>query len=196
MDHQLEVIEAQMAFLNEADRLKSVQRATRLHDNSRFENSAEHSWHIALYAMVLKDHAPKGCDIDRVIKMLLIHDIVEIDAGDAPIHGNHDPQEMQAKELAAADRLFNLLPEDQATEFRALWDEFEQAETPDAKFAKAIDRIPSPLANMANGGGSWTDYNVSLDDLDKRVGVLVAKGSPILWQWLRGKISAWFQKLS
>ena len=196
MDHQLEVIEAQMAFLNEADRLKSVQRATRLHDNSRFENSAEHSWHIALYAMVLKDHAPKGCDIDRVIKMLLIHDIVEIDAGDAPIHGNHDPQEMQAKELAAADRLFNLLPEDQATEFRALWDEFEQAETPDAKFAKAIDRIPSPLANMANGGGSWTDYNVSMDDLDKRVGVPVAKGSPILWQWLRGKISAWFHKLS
>jgi len=189
-------LDAQMAFLNEVDKLKSVSRATRLHDNSRFENSAEHSWHIALYAMILGDYTPKGCNVDRVIRMLLIHDIVEIDAGDAPIHGNHDAQEMLQKELAAADRLFGMLPSGQATEMRALWDEFEQAETPDSRFAKALDRIPSPLANIANGGGSWTDYNVSLDDLDRRVGVPVEKGSPVLWRWLSKKISAWYEKKS
>lgn len=189
-------LDAQMAFLNEVDQLKSINRATRLHDNSRFENSAEHSWHIALYAMILSHYAPDGCDINRVIRMLLIHDIVEIDAGDAPIHGDHDAEEMHQKELAAADRLFGMLPNDQSRELRALWDEFEAADSPDARFAKAIDRIPSPLANMANGGGSWTDYNVSLADLDLRVGTPVKKGSPVLWTWLREKISAWYQNKS
>ena len=189
-------LEAQMAFLCEVDKLKTIHRATRLHDDSRFENSAEHSWHIALYALVLKDYAPKGCDINRVIRMLLIHDIVEIDAGDAPIHGDHDQADMERKEREAADRLFGMLPISQAKELRALWDEFEQAQTLDARFAKALDRMPSPLANIANGGGSWTDYNVSIDDLDRRVGVPVEKGSPVLWRWLRGKISAWYEKKS
>jgi len=184
---------AQMAFLNEADRLKSIERATRLHDNSRFENSAEHSWHIALYAMVLKDYAPQGCDINRVVQMLLIHDIVEIDAGDAPIHGDHDPAEMMQKEQAAADRLFRMLPEVQAKQIRALWDEFEKAATPDARFAKALDRMPSPLANMANGGGSWKDYAVTLENLDTRVGVPITKGAPKLWEWLRPVIRRWYQ---
>lgn len=187
-------LDRQMAFLCEVDRLKSIERATRLHDNSRFENSAEHSWHIALYAMVLKDYAPQGCDINRVIKMLLIHDIVEIDAGDAPIHGDHDAVEMHQKEMAAAERLFGMLPEAQAKDFRALWDEFEQAETVDAQFAKALDRVPSPLANMANGGGSWSEYNVTLAQLDTRVGVPISRGAPRVWEWLRPVIQKWFQR--
>src|SRR5210317_808230 len=122
-------IDAQLAFLTEADKLKTVLRGTTLCDGSRRENSGEHSWHIALYAMVMAEHAIRPVNIDLVIKMLLIHDIVEIDAGDNPIHGNHDPAEMELIEQAAAERLFGLLPADQAGAFRALWDEFEAAET-------------------------------------------------------------------
>lgn len=183
-----------MNFLSEMDKLKTVLRGTRLHDNSRHENSAEHSWHIALYALTLREHAPAGCDINKVINMLLIHDIVEIDAGDNPIHGEYDKAEMEALELKAADRLFGLLPADLARDFRALWDEFEAAESDEAKFAKALDRIPAPMANMDNGGGSWVDYNVSLDDLDRRVGTPINRGFPAMWSWLRPKIHDWFKR--
>ena len=183
---------AQVAFLNEADRLKSVLRASRLHDDSRFENSAEHSWHVMLHAFVLAEHAPDGVSPTRVLQMLLLHDIVEIDAGDTPIHGDVDHAAQEAAEQAAAERLFGLLPADQGAAYRALWDEFETAETPDAQFAKAIDRLTTPLANMENGGGSWTNYNVSLDDLDARVGTPMQRGAPRIWAWLRPKLAQWF----
>ena len=187
-------LDKQMGFLCEMDKLKSILRATRLHDNSRFENSAEHSWHITLYAMTLAEYAPKGCDMTKVTQMLLLHDVVEIDAGDNPIHGEYDKDEMAAKEIAAANRLFNLLPPDQAVQFRILWDEFEAAKTPEAKFAKALDRIPAPLANMDIGGGSWAEYNVSLADLDQRVGTPISSGAPAIWNWLRPKIRDWFAR--
>lgn len=185
---------AQFTFLQEIDKLKSILRATPLADNSRLENSGEHSWHICMYAMVLADQAGADVDINRVIKMLLIHDIVEIDAGDNPIHGDFDPKEQEAKELAAADRLFNLLPADQAVEFRALWDEFEAAETPDAVFGKSLDRVQPLLSNMASGGGSWTEYNVTLDQIDSRVGVKVKRGAPAVWTYVRGLIAPFFGK--
>lgn len=185
-------LEAQISFLNEADRLKSVLRASRLHDNSRFENSAEHSWHVMLHAFVLADHAPDGVSTNRVLKMLLLHDIVEIDAGDNPIHGNVDNAAQDAAEQAAADRLFGLLPADQEADYRAIWDEFEAAETPDAQFAKAIDRLTTPLANMENGGGSWTEYDVTLEQLDARVGTPMQRGAPKLWAWLRPRLVAYF----
>lgn len=121
-----------LAFLIEVDRLKTVTRATKLCDNSRRETSGEHSWHIAMYAWVLAEHAHARIDIARVLKMLLIHDLVEIDVGDAPIHGNHNIAEIEAKEAAAADRIFGLLPDAQGQELRALWDEFESAESDDA----------------------------------------------------------------
>lgn len=187
-------LDRQMNFLCEMDRLKSVLRATRLHDDSRFENSAEHSWHIAMYALTLAEYAPKGCDMTKVVQMLLLHDVVEIDAGDNPIHGDYNKKEMEAKEQLAADRLFGLLPEDQAAQFRNLWDEFEAATSPEAKFAKALDRIPAPLANMDIGGGSWTEYNVTLEDLDQRVGTPIETGAPAMWNWLRPKIRDWFQQ--
>ena len=185
-----ERLEAQIAFLTEADRLKSVLRASRLIDSSRRENSAEHSWHVMLYAAVLADHAPEGVRIDRVLRMLLLHDIVEIDAGDAPIHGTVDHAAMAAKEAAAADRLFGLLPADQAADFRALWDEFEAAHSPDARFAKAIDRFQTPIANLASGGGTWAEYGVTMDQMDARVGTPIGRGAPGLWAWLRPRIAA------
>lgn len=186
---------AQIAFLSEADKLKSVLRASRLHDGSRRENSAEHSWHVMLYALVLADQTGPEVRIDRVIRMLLLHDIVEIDAGDNPIHGVIDTQAQDAAERAAADRIFGLLPEDQQTAFRALWEEFEAAETPDAVFAKSIDRMQTPISNLANGGGTWTDYDVTLSQLEHRVGTPVRRGAPAVWDWLQPKLRAFFDGL-
>ena len=185
-------IDDQFAFLTEADKLKSTLRATMLCDGSRHENSGEHSWHIALYALILAEHANRPVNIDRVIRMLLIHDLVEIDAGDAPIHGDHDPAEQARIEQAAADRIFGLLPLDQAASLRALWDEFEAAETDDAIFAKSIDRVQPVLANLLTGGRSWIDYNVTREQVESRVGTKVAKGAPAIWQSLKARIDKWF----
>lgn len=187
-------LDAQVAFLLEADRLKSITRASYLADHSRHENSAEHSWHIALFAFVLADQAPDGVDINRVIRMLLLHDLVEIDAGDAPIHGQFDADEMARKEIAAATRIFGLLPADQAVEFRALWDEFEAASSVDATFAKSLDRFQPPVLNLAANGGSWPDYNVTEDKITARVAPAISRGAPGLWDWLKPRISAWFTK--
>jgi len=186
-------LDAQIDFLREADQLKSVLRASRLIDGTRRENSAEHSWHISLFALVLGDQAARDVDINRVVKMLLLHDLVEIDAGDAPIHGFVDHAAQAAKEQAAADRLFGLLPPDQATDFRALWDEFEAATTSDAQFAKAIDRFQVPITNLATGGGTWAEYNVTMKQMETRVGVPVQLGAPGLWAWLRPKLDAYFK---
>ncbi len=183
---------AQLAFLHEADSLKTVLRGTPIHDGSRRENSAEHSWHIMLYALTLAEHATREIDIARVLKMLLLHDIVEIDAGDNPIHGDHDPAEMEAAEQAAADRLFGLLPPDQATEYRALWDEFEAAESDDAIFAKSLDRIQPVVANLQSGGGTWSEYNVTYQQLETRVGVKAKRGAPTVWAHIEHHIRAWF----
>ncbi len=185
--------EAQFAFLREIDGLKTVLRGTPICDNSRRENTAEHSWHIAMFALVFADHAGPGVDIARVVKMLLLHDIVEIDAGDNPIHGQYDAAEQEAKELIAADRLFGLLPDDLARDFRATWDEFEAATTPDAKFAKSLDRLQPLMMNIASGGGSWTDYNVTLEQLDQRVGTKAKPGAAKLWELFRAKALPFFK---
>lgn len=187
-----ERIAAQIAFLSEADKLKSVLRASKLHDGSRRENSAEHSWHVMLYALVLADHAAPDVKIDRVLKMLLLHDIVEVDAGDNPIHGHVDAKAQEAAEAAAADRIFGLLPDDQEHEFRTLWEEFEAAETPDAVFAKSIDRVQTPIGNLANGGGTWREYNVSYDQLADRVGTPIKRGLPSVWAWLNPRLQSFF----
>lgn len=185
-------ISAQLAFLTEADRLKSVNRATTLCDASRRENSAEHSWHIALYALTMSEHAIRPVNVGRVIQMLLLHDIVEIDAGDAPIHGAPDPEAQAALEQAAADRLFGLLPPDQRDTYRALWEEFEAAETDDAIFAKSIDRVQPVIANLETGGGSWIEYSVTTAQLETRVGAKVKRGAPAIWEALKLRIDRWF----
>ena len=182
-------LEAQFDFLNQADRLKSVLRATTLCDGSRPENSGEHSWHLALYALVLADQAGPDVDINRVIRMLLIHDLVEIDVGDVPIHSQnglaHSSSETTAAEARAADRIFGLLPIGLRDDLRALWDEFEAADSPDARFAKSLDRVQPVMANLMSGGGTWTTYNVTFDQLETRVGAKIAKGAPRLWEWVR-----------
>lgn len=189
-------LDAQIAFLNEADKLKSVIRATTLCDGARYENSGEHSWHVALYALVLGEHAPEGVDISRVIKMLLLHDLVEIDAGDAPIFGDHDIAALEADEAKAADRIFGLLPADQGKTLRALWEEFEAAETPDAIFAKSLDRFQPPNQNLVSNGGSWTDYGVSYETIETRVGSKIDRGAPVLWNWIAPRIKDWFKARS
>jgi len=185
-------VDQQLRFLIEADKLKSTLRATKLCDGSRRENSGEHSWHIALYAMTLAEHANRSIDVSRVIRMLLIHDLVEIDAGDVPIHSDHDVEKQLQEEKAAADRIFSLLPGDQAREFRSLWDEFEASETDDAVFAKSIDRVQPVIANLENDGGTWPEFNVTAEQLELRVGVKVQRGAPTLWNALRSRIDAWF----
>lgn len=189
-------LDAQMAFLVEADRLKTVSRASRLIDNSRYENSAEHSWHVALYALTLADQAPEGCDTFKVIQMLLLHDLVEIDAGDAPVFSDFDQAEIEAAEQKAADRIFGLLPVDQAHAFRAIWDEFEAAQSPEAQFAKSLDRFAPPVQNLNSGGGSWVEYNVSWDRLANRIGGKIERGAPGLWAWLAPRAKAFLDHLS
>lgn len=186
----------QLAFLDEADRLKGVLRATTVMGGARPENSGEHSWHLALYALVLADQAGPGVDINRVIRMLLIHDLVEIDTGDVPIHANngqsHGSADVLAAEQAAADRIFGILPSDIADDLRALWEEFEAAETPDAIFAKSLDRVQPVMQNMAAGGGTWSTYGVTFDQLESRVGAKVARGAPALWAGVRDRARRFF----
>ena len=190
--HTSERLTQQIEFLIEVDRLKSILRANRICDGTRRENSAEHSWHIALYALTLAEHAREPIAIDRVLKMLLIHDLIEIDAGDTPIHGTYDVAKTEAIERAAADRIFGMLPTDQGQEFRRLWDEFEAAETNDAVFAKSIDRVQPVICNLETNGGTWTDYNVTREQLESRVGWKVEKGAPAVWAHLKDRIAAFF----
>ena len=185
-----------LAFLAVADRLKCVLRAGRLCDGSRRENTAEHSWHLALYALVMGGIAGPGVDPARVIRMLILHDLVEIDTGDVPIHANggasHHSRGQVAAEQAAARRIFGLLPQAQGQGFRALWDEFEAAETPYAIFGKALDRAQPVVLNLASDGGTWPEYNVTYDQLVARVGRQIERGAPGLWQWLDERARQWF----
>ncbi len=185
-------LEQQTAFLNEADKLKSVVRATELCDSSRYENSAEHSWHLTLYALVLADQAGPDVDINLVIKMLILHDLVEVDAGDNPIFGNVDAAAMEAQEQIAADRIFGLLPNDLRDDLRGIWEEFEAAETPSAQFAKSLDRFQPPMQNLQSGGGSWVDFDVTEQMIADRVGAKISIGAPALWDFARAKIAAFF----
>lgn len=172
---------AQLRFLLEADRLKTVIRGSRIADGSRRENVAEHSWHIALFALVLSRHAAARVDPLRVVSMLLIHDLVEIDCGDTPLFDEAGAAGQAEREARAAERLFGLLPDDQAEAFRRLWDEFETAATADARFAKTIDRLQPILLNHAVGGGTWTDYGVD-EARERRLTSRIADGSPALWR--------------
>lgn len=186
-------LEQQIAFLNEADKLKNTIRATELCDNSRYENSAEHSWHLTLYALVLADQAGPGVDINLVIKMLILHDLVEIDAGDNPIFGDLDHAAIAVQEQAAADRIFGLLPNNIRDELRAVWEEFEAAHSPSAQFAKSLDRFQPPMQNLQSGGGSWTDYNVTEQQIHDKVGSKIMIGAPALWDYAKGRIAAFFE---
>ena len=170
-----------IAFILELDKLKRVTRKSRPIGLDRFENSAEHSWQIALFAHALSAYAPPGCDINRVIRMLLVHDLGEIDAGDVPFHAPETHAGQQAGEQQAAERLFGLLPPAQASEFRDLWDEFEAAISDDAKFAKALDRFQPMIHNAATDGGTWVEMSVTLEQIKTRCQPPISGGAPALW---------------
>ncbi|MDO5648806.1 HD domain-containing protein [Paracoccus sp. (in: a-proteobacteria)] len=176
-------------FLAQADRLKSVLRATRIHSGRR-ENSAEHSWHVALWALILGGSA-------RAVRMLILHDLVEVDTGDIPIHAgdgsSHSGAAQIAAEQAAADRLFGLLSAGQGAAFRAIWDEFGANVSPDAVFAKSLDRAQPVWLNICAGGGTWGDYNVTWDQLQSRVAAKIERGAPELWAWLEPQARAFFE---
>lgn len=175
----------QLAFVLEIDKLKAVYRQTTVkEDKNRYENSAEHSWHIALTAQILKEYAQHPVDIERVVKMLLIHDIIEIDAGDLFAFAEQKDHVQQAlKEAQAAERLFGLLPALQHQQYKALWFEFEAAETDDAKFAKSMDRILPLVQNMNNQGGSWAQHKISQPQVLARNKHLEYI-APKLWQYV------------
>ncbi|ENI8075990.1 TPA: HD domain-containing protein [Vibrio vulnificus] len=177
----MERLNKQLVLLMELDKLKSVLRRTRVKSaDKRLENSAEHSWHVALMALLMEEHANEPVNIGRVVKMLLLHDVVEIDAGDTFVYDAVASEQQAEKELAAAQRLFGMLPADQGEELLQLWLEFEAAQTADAKFGKALDRIIPMLLNYHNQGQSWQEHGVTrLQALT--VNQKIDLGSHVLW---------------
>jgi putative hydrolase of HD superfamily len=174
-------LEQQLNLLMELDKLKAVLRRTRVRcADGRFENSAEHSWHVAMMALLLQEHANEPVDIAKVVKMLLLHDMVEIDAGDTFVYDTAAYETQQQTELEAAKRLFGMLPDDQGEALFSVWREFEAAESADARFAKALDRLIPMLLNYHNDGQSWIENNVSKQQV-MQVNQRIEKGSQVLW---------------
>lgn len=179
-------LEQQITFILELDKLKHVLRQSILLDTSRRENDVEHSWHFAMMVMVLGEYAPAGTDLTRVMKMALVHDIVEIDAGDVFIYGEQAGK--AERERAAADRIFALLPPDQAAEIRGLWDEFEDGTTPEARFAKALDRIGPLLLNYYTQGKMWRQNGVKAEQVRAKNYAVLTEGTPELADYMRRMI--------
>lgn len=177
-----ERLHEQLEFIHEIDKVKQIIRRTKLFNSDRRENDAEHSWHLALMAMVLHEHANEPVDLLRVIKMVLIHDLVEIDAGDVFFFDktqNHDNRE---EERIAAERIFGLLPHDQGEELKALWIEFEERTTVDARFASVLDRLEPMLQNASNQGGTWIEHDVRFDEVLKSK-LIMKESSTTLWDY-------------
>jgi putative hydrolase of HD superfamily len=177
--------ERQIQFILEVDKLKTILRRTYLIHEERSENTAEHSWHLAIMAILLAEHANEPVDVARVIKMVLVHDIVEIDAGDTYFYDTAAALDKSEREHSAADRLFGILPPDQGTELRALWEEFEAGDTPDARFALALDRFMPQLHNYYTHGRSWAEHGITADRVLER-NECMAEGSARLWECARG----------
>jgi putative hydrolase of HD superfamily len=183
-----ERLHRQLEFILEIDRLKSVLRQSYLKDNDRHENSAEHSWHLAVAAMVLAEHAKERIDVSKVIRLVLVHDLVEIDAGDTFIYDDAGNVGKAAREQKAANRLFGLLPEEQGQTFMALWREFEDRQTPEAKFAFALDRLMPILHNVFTQGRSWKEHRIRQEQALAK-NRQIEDGSPILWQAVESLIT-------
>lgn len=178
----------QLRFVTELDRLKLVLRQTLLLDASRRENSAEHSWHLALMALVLSEYAPAGTDLTRVLKMLLVHDVIEIEAGDTFCYDTEANLDKAAREQLAAARTFGLLPDDLSLELRELWDEFEAGETVEARFANALDRLQPLLHNFRTQGGTWREHSITRAQVLARMAP-IEHGAPSLWPFVLGIIN-------
>lgn len=194
-----ERLEKQLALIVEIDQLKAVLRRTRVKsDGARLENSAEHSWQVALMALLLEEHANEPVDVAKVVKMLLIHDVVEIDAGDTFVYDLEAAKQQHQKELKAAERIFGMLPDDQRETLMALWLEFEEGENPEARYGKALDRMLPMLLNYHSEGQSWKEHGVRYEQA-LTVNSKIEKGSALLWQKVQAMLSeaaekGWLQK--
>ena len=177
----------QVSFIKEIDKIKYIQRKTKLFNSNRPENDAEHSWHLAMMTIVLAEHSDTPIDVLKVIKMVLIHDIVEIDAGDTFIYDTQNSHTNTDNERMAAKRIFGLLPKEQADELIAIWEEFETGETNEAKFAKSMDRFEPLLQNTSNNGGTWKEFDVDYEKVYEKKKVIKA-GSSSLWNYAENLI--------
>ena len=177
-----ETLLKQIEFIKEIDKIKYIQRRTKLFDSNRNENDAEHSWHLAMMAIVLSGYSNEKIDLLKVLKMVLIHDIVDIDAGDTFIYDQNKNHENTDEELKAARRIFGILPEEQAKEFIAIWTEFEEGISNEAKFARAMDRLEPLLQNTLNDGGTWKEFGVKYQAVYEKKKI-IAKGSERLWDY-------------
>lgn len=179
----------QIEFIKEIDKIKYIQRRTKLFNSDRPENDAEHSWHLALMAIVLSEHANQSVDLLKVVKMVLIHDIVEIDAGDTFIYDTGKNHTNTSAERLAAQRIFGILPGQQAEELIAIWEEFEAGQTPEAQFARAMDRLEPLLQNSSNNGGTWNEPGVNYEKVYAKKSV-IKDGSAVLWEYAEKLIDA------
>lgn len=180
----MERLQKQFAFILEIDKEKNILRQTLKSDGVSRENDAEHAWHMAIMTLLLAEYASEPIDVLRTISMLLIHDLVEIDAGDTYAYDEKGKTTQRERELAAADRVFAMLPEDQGKRMRALWDEFEAGETPEAQFAMAMDRIQPMMLNAATDGRKWKENGVMLSKIMERNRV-TPKAAPVLWAYTK-----------
>ena len=180
-------MQKQMEFIVEVDKVKKIMRQTYLSDASRKEDDAEHSWHLALMAVLLKEYSNEEVDLSKVIPMVLIHDLVEIDAGDTYAYSGESAAVTETRERKAAERVFGILPEDQGKVFRDLWEEFEAYETPEAKFAHVLDNCQPMLLNDASNGLSWTEHQVRKSQIYKR-NEHTAEGSRKIWNYMQSLI--------
>jgi putative hydrolases of HD superfamily len=179
---QTDRLSQQINFIKEIDKIKYIQRRTKLINSDRHENDAEHSWHLAMMTIVLAEYSNTSIDVLKVLKMVLIHDIVEIDTGDVFLHDTTKNHSNTEEETIAAKRIFGMLPTEQAEEFISIWEEFEAGETNEAKFAKSMDRFEPLLQNASNKGGTWAEYNVDYQrvfDTAKSI----KKGSDVIWDY-------------
>lgn len=180
----MERLRQQMEFIVEVDKVKNIMRQTYLSDAGRKENDAEHSWHLALMAVLLKEYSNEEVELSKVVPMVLIHDLVEIDAGDTYAYDEVGAATKAERETKAADRIFGLLPEDQKKWFRELWEEFEEYQTPEAKFAHVLDNCQPLLLNDASGGRSWAEHGVKKSQIYKR-NQYTGEGSHEIWEYMK-----------
>ncbi len=178
----------QINFIKEIDKIKYIERKTKLINSDRNENDAEHSWHLAMMTIVLAEHSDVPIDVLKVLKMVLIHDIVEIDAGDTFIYDTEKNHANTDEERTAANRIFGMLPKEQADELISIWEEFENGETHEAKFARSMDRFEPLLQNASNNGGTWTEFGVNYDKVfEKKKDI--KEGSSLLWSFAKNLIN-------
>lgn len=183
----------QIDFIKEIDNIKYVQRRTKLFNSNRPENDAEHSWHLAMMVLVLAEHSNETLDIVKTLKMVLIHDIVEIDAGDTFIYDAVKAHSNTEEERLAAERIFGLLPPGQAEEFIAIWEEFEAGKTKEARFARSVDRLQPLLQNLSNNGGTWTEFGIDYEKVYQKKKV-IKQGSQLLWDYAKNLINESVEK--